>query len=322
MISCEHCLLKHETVGEVRACWLLTRNGVSTDQLHTRSDSLESPQKLGPDKGDAGQAKIKMTRFEKKQSAVGRMHNPSPAELALSEAMGRLESKGVIVKREYPVHGYFADFCIPRAHLIVEVDGAFHRGQIDDDRKRDQVLRSNGYIVIRFAAREVLGNTNGVVRKIEARLSRIEAQRRSETPLKKTKRKKSSSTKKKLTFDPNEVLVNADLSLSRRPPVQGQSKKMPVSGQSRTQGEFLCLHCPERRHFVSSEASPRCFSCGRSDGTKPVCRSCHRPYEFWLRQRSWRCQECSDVHSIAKEAAGGFRTDMTPLSEIRHGHQL
>lgn len=63
-----------------------------------------------------------------------------------------------------PIKTYFADFLFPREKLIVELDGAVHRGtraKIDDARRTRHLNRA-GYRVIRF--------WNGELRKSPARV--------------------------------------------------------------------------------------------------------------------------------------------------------
>lgn len=63
-----------------------------------------------------------------------------------------------------PIKTYFADFLFPREKLIVELDGAVHRGtraKIDDARRTRHLNRA-GYHVIRF--------WNGELRKSPARV--------------------------------------------------------------------------------------------------------------------------------------------------------
>jgi len=93
--------------------------------------------------------------------------------------------------------------------------------------------------------------------------------------------------------------------------------KEKVKGNTTSSDSFK-----HRQPFVYEEGSPKCFECGKSNKTKPVCRSCAKPFEFWIGQRSWKCKECVDIHDIAHEAASGKRSDMTPISEEKKGHKI
>ena len=52
--------------------------------------------------------------------------------------------------------------------LVIEVDGGQHYTDniLEEDRKRDEVLRSLGFRVLRFTNTDVLKNIEGVVARI------------------------------------------------------------------------------------------------------------------------------------------------------------
>jgi very-short-patch-repair endonuclease len=56
------------------------------------------------------------------------------------------------------------------AKLVIEVDGGQHALESDADARRTAYIESKGYRVIRFWNHDVLVNTEGVVRQIEAAL--------------------------------------------------------------------------------------------------------------------------------------------------------
>jgi very-short-patch-repair endonuclease len=64
-----------------------------------------------------------------------------------------------------PISFYFADFCFHRAKLILEVDGDFHfeEAAIEHDSRRDEMLRREGYRVLRVTNRDVMRNMDGVL---------------------------------------------------------------------------------------------------------------------------------------------------------------
>jgi very-short-patch-repair endonuclease len=77
---------------------------------------------------------------------------------------GRLH--GVVFRRQHAIGPYVADFCSPRHHLVIEVDGSPHLQQEEQDMARTEFLRSQGYRVIRFWNNDVLTNMDGVVAAI------------------------------------------------------------------------------------------------------------------------------------------------------------
>lgn len=91
---------------------------------------------------------------------------------------GRLQ--GLKFRRQVPIDRYFADFCCPKARVIVELDGDSHLGREAHDAHRTRVLESLGYLVIRFPNSSVLENCDGVM---EAILRHIDIARNREAPV-------------------------------------------------------------------------------------------------------------------------------------------
>jgi len=66
----------------------------------------------------------------------------------------RLRDKqlGVVIKTQYVLFGYIADFYCHQARLVIEIDGPHHAKRKVYDMKRDEVMRKNGYDTIRIAS--------------------------------------------------------------------------------------------------------------------------------------------------------------------------
>jgi very-short-patch-repair endonuclease len=83
---------------------------------------------------------------------------------------GRL---GAVFRRQVPLGGrYIADFFSASARVVVEVDGASHRGRAARDARRDRVLRRLGYRVVRLEAELVERDPAEAVRRIRVLLAR------------------------------------------------------------------------------------------------------------------------------------------------------
>ena len=100
-------------------------------------------------------------------------NNPTPAEAALWEAL-KNKNLGDKFRRQHPIDEFIPDFVCLSKKLIVEVDGAIHDFQIDQDQARTAVLEELGYKVIRFRNEEVLGNIEEVLSKIKETLDNRE----------------------------------------------------------------------------------------------------------------------------------------------------
>ena len=98
--------------------------------------------------------------------------------LSLPEAIlwNQLRSKklGFGVRKQHPIGPYIADFYVPQARLVMEVDGESHnRGDTPiRDERRNEYLRHKGYRLLRIPAVDVLKNLDGVIRGIAAEAAR------------------------------------------------------------------------------------------------------------------------------------------------------
>ena len=91
-------------------------------------------------------------------------------EVILWQAIRR-ERLGVRFRRQHPVGPYVLDFYCEEARLAVEVDGVSHEhpDRIRRDARRTAWLNQRGIAVFRIAARDILGNLEGVLVSLKAR---------------------------------------------------------------------------------------------------------------------------------------------------------
>jgi very-short-patch-repair endonuclease len=90
---------------------------------------------------------------------------PTDAEARLWMYLRAGRLQGLKWKRQVPMGPYILDFVCFAEKLIVEVDGGQHNESMSD-RKRDEWLRSQGFIVRRYWDNEVLCNLEGVLADI------------------------------------------------------------------------------------------------------------------------------------------------------------
>ena len=90
------------------------------------------------------------------------------SERLLWSRIRRKQLLGVQFYRQKPIGNYIVDFYAPRARLVVELDGSQHldRDHVKRDKLRDEYLRNQRIIVLRFNSREVLQKTESVVQEI------------------------------------------------------------------------------------------------------------------------------------------------------------
>jgi very-short-patch-repair endonuclease len=96
------------------------------------------------------------------------------SSLAEKKAWQLLRSRrlnGVKFRRQYSIGPYFADFACISHRLVIEIDGDHHDFQLEADARRAKSIEREGWRVIRFPAREVFQNPDGVWAQIEQVLS-------------------------------------------------------------------------------------------------------------------------------------------------------
>jgi very-short-patch-repair endonuclease len=76
----------------------------------------------------------------------------------------RLE--GLKFRRQVAIGKYVADFVCLRHRLIIEADGPFHEERAAQDAERDDWLRSQGFVVLRFPNHQIDSRPHEVVFKI------------------------------------------------------------------------------------------------------------------------------------------------------------
>jgi very-short-patch-repair endonuclease len=86
----------------------------------------------------------------------------------------RRQKLGARFRRQHPVGPYVLDFYCEAARLAVEVDGVSHEhpNRIQHDARRTAWLNLRGITVYRLAARDVLGNLEGVLVSLRTRVCR------------------------------------------------------------------------------------------------------------------------------------------------------
>ena len=75
-----------------------------------------------------------------------------------------LQPLPVVVKRQKVIGNYVVDFYIPKAKLVIELDGSQHYSEtgIASDRKRDSDLNDLGLTVLHYSNLDVHRNFDGV----------------------------------------------------------------------------------------------------------------------------------------------------------------
>ncbi len=94
--------------------------------------------------------------------------NMTEAETYLWMRLRKRQLKNCRFYRQRIICNYIVDFYCPDAKLVIEIDGSQHYlgPGMTKDAMRDHHLADLGLTVMRFSAREVFGNTEGVLQRI------------------------------------------------------------------------------------------------------------------------------------------------------------
>lgn len=298
--ACHYCNSFHTSGSEKTQCWKRFHNS-QQEAVLPRIDN-QTPTAQTP-KIETKKTKVsvnrKLTRSEKESLATERKRNPSAAEKSLMTALKRLSKKGYHFKREVKIAGYYVDFYLEQAKLIVEVDGKFHRHQPLNDARRDGILSAMDYSILRFTAYEVLNNPGDVVTKIESWIKRNKGLSRNQILKREVSEDSISPHSHHYVLD--------DLTISTRP-MKAKSNRLNKTVES---GLYVCQNCPERNPFKAPLGKPLCYNCNKNSETRLVCLRCKKPFEFETRDPSRVCRECRDYRDVVRSAARGVRDDMT-----------
>jgi very-short-patch-repair endonuclease len=99
-------------------------------------------------------------------------YNQTEAETFLWQRLRKRQVKNCQFYRQRIICNYIEDFYCPDAKLVIEIDGGQHYSEpgITKDAMRDRHLADLGLTVMRFSARDVFENTEGVLESIFERL--------------------------------------------------------------------------------------------------------------------------------------------------------
>ena len=96
-----------------------------------------------------------------------------PERILWSKLRGR-QFGGFKFRRQHPIGPYICDFVCLTEKVVVELDGSQHVNQSDYDRRRDALLRANGFRVLRFWNSDVIERLDIVLDTIHEALFREE----------------------------------------------------------------------------------------------------------------------------------------------------
>jgi very-short-patch-repair endonuclease len=105
---------------------------------------------------------------EKYREARRLRRDMTASERLLWTRLRRNQVAGCHFRSQHVIKGFIVDFYCHKAKLVIEVDGWIHGSQVESDRIRDDVLRSEGMLVLRISNERVEKGVKQVLKGIEA----------------------------------------------------------------------------------------------------------------------------------------------------------
>jgi very-short-patch-repair endonuclease len=112
-----------------------------------------------------GEAAMK-ARHPLNSHAINLRNNGTDAERLLWQHLRNSQLGGVKFRRQQAIEAYIVDFISFDKRIVIELDGGQHSEQSDYDTRRDNCLKANGFIVLRFWNNDVMANIEGVLEAI------------------------------------------------------------------------------------------------------------------------------------------------------------
>jgi hypothetical protein len=168
------------------------------------------------------------------------------------------------------------------------------------DDLRDQVMRANGYTVLRLPASLVLHDQHRAATLVREALDTPWARHRRDSWDHRRRAAQSSSP-------------------AARPRSVARSARQQARPRKR---RFHCSGC--RRTFATDIYRPiSCYRCKTSAHLQPICAACSRPTPKVRSAESWCCGACADATDAARAAAGaGAQAPFGQLRQARRGRAV
>ena len=101
--------------------------------------------------------------------------NMTTAEIILWSRLRSKKIDGYRFRRQQPIFDYIVDFYCHKLMLIIEVDGEIHslKEIREYDKKRENILKINGYRLIRLSNLEIETETDSAITKIRTYITEI-----------------------------------------------------------------------------------------------------------------------------------------------------
>ena len=92
---------------------------------------------------------------------------PTKSEGMMWQALRRNNFMGLNFRRQHVIEGFIVDFYCHKLKLVVEIDGSIHQYQLDDDIKRQEIIKKKGIKFFRVSSKDAEHNLKEVLNRLE-----------------------------------------------------------------------------------------------------------------------------------------------------------
>ena len=113
-------------------------------------------------------------KFLKEKKRYLRNH-ATPAEAVLWKLLKGRQLEGYKFRRQHSIGNYIVDFYCTELRLAVELDGLWHKDEIQEikDNERTKYLESQGVTLIRIGNRALFANTGMAIDRIATTIKEL-----------------------------------------------------------------------------------------------------------------------------------------------------
>ena len=96
-------------------------------------------------------------------------NNMTTSEILLWSRLRSKQVEGYKFRRQQPIFDYIVDFYCHEIKFIIEVDGPIHSlpEQAEYDKRREKILKTNGYTIFHLSAAEIISNLEASVSRLK-----------------------------------------------------------------------------------------------------------------------------------------------------------
>jgi very-short-patch-repair endonuclease len=233
------------------------------DNLRTASESNKIARKLFPESfihSDETKQKIREKRIEfmkeNPEQTAWRTKNLSyPEKLFLEKVYELCLDKKYSIVREYSVFPYFIDFAFVNEKVAVEIDGSQHllpeRKERDD--KKDELLKEDGWFILRVSENEVKTNINSVFDTIISIINDRPKTQSMKLGVVKFPKKRQKNERESCGLTKSEIERSINQRRVTRPPYQELIDLVKTNGYSKTGRMFRVSDNSIRKWIKSYE---------------------------------------------------------------------